>query len=180
MSANDTQARIKAQIWKAIAQGDLDVAGIEKEKLNNLVEFIIDTAMVELDDEMEKSVGADRPKTISLSPGEEEEQILWEGRPLLSLSLHYIITNERVRITEGILGKSRENLELIRVQDVDYSQKLSERMMNIGDITIRSHDPSHPVIVLQNIKEPEKVQEIIRRAVLNARKKYNLVYREQM
>lgn len=181
MSVNETEARIKAQVWQAIAQGKLDLSGIEKEKLAALVEFVTEAALVEVDGELEKVVASQPGKTaVSATNDEFEEKVLWEGRPFLSISLHYTLTNERLRVTEGILGKSRENLELVRVQDVDYTQKLSERMLNIGDITIRSHDPSHAVMVLQNIKEPEKVQEVIRRAVLSARKRHNLVYREQM
>jgi hypothetical protein len=181
MSVNEAEARIKAQVWQAIAQGKLDLSGIEKEKLTALVEFVTEAALMEVDDELEKAVSSQSPKTAVSAPTDEfEEKVLWEGRPFLSISLYYTLTNERLRITEGVLGKSRENLELVRVQDVDYTQKLSERMMNIGDIAIRSHDPSHPIIILQNIKDPEKVQEVIRRAVLSARKRHNLVYREQM
>ena len=94
--------------------------------------------------------------------------------------LLYTITDERIRVTEGILGKSRENIELIRIQDVDYSQTFRERLLNLGDINIRSHDTSHPSIQLKNVKEPEAVYEILRKAILNARKKHNFMYREEM
>ena len=111
---------------------------------------------------------------------DEKEDILWEGRPFLSISLHYTITDERIRVTEGFLGKARENVELIRIQDVDYSQTFSERILNLGDINVRSHDSSNPLITLKNIKDPEQVYEILRRAVLHARKKHNFTYREEM
>jgi uncharacterized membrane protein YdbT with pleckstrin-like domain len=105
---------------------------------------------------------------------------LWRGRPFLSLVLEYTITDERIKITSGLLGKSHENVELIRVQDVDHSQTFGERVLKIGDITIRSHDPSHPEIVLRNVQDPSSVYEILRRAVLNARKRHNFSYREEM
>ncbi len=98
----------------------------------------------------------------------------------MSLRVHYKITSERVRLTEGLLGKEREDIELVRIQDVDHKQNLTERMLNIGDVYIRSHDPSHPEVVLQNVTNPMEVHEILRRAVLKARKKYNLSYREEM
>ncbi|NJN98016.1 MAG: PH domain-containing protein [Anaerolineales bacterium] len=106
--------------------------------------------------------------------------MLWEGRPYLSLSVHYKITNERVRITEGIVGKDREDIELVRIQDIDMTQGMSERMMNIGDIHIRSHDRSNPEVVLNNVSSPSEVHEILRRAVLKARKKHNVTFREEM
>jgi len=94
--------------------------------------------------------------------------------------VNYRITSERVRLTEGLLGKEREDIELVRVQDVDHKQNLTERMLNIGDVYIRSHDPSHPEVVLRNVTNPMEVHEILRRAVLKARQKYNLSYREEM
>jgi hypothetical protein len=45
---------------------------------------------------------------------------------------------------------------------------------------VRSHDSSNPLIQLRNIKDPEQVYEILRRAILNSRKKYNFRYREEM
>ena len=99
---------------------------------------------------------------------------------MLSLVHHYTVTNERIKITSGLLGKTHENVELIRVQDIDHSQTFGERVLKIGDITVRSHDPSHPEILLRNVQEPGKVYEILRRAVLDARKRHNFSYREEM
>jgi hypothetical protein len=110
----------------------------------------------------------------------DEEEILWQGRPFLSLVTEYIITNERVRVFEGLVGKDREDIELIRIQDMDQTQTVKERLLNLGDIHLRSHDPSDPEIVLRNVKDPQTVHEILRRAVLDSRKKYGLYYREEM
>jgi uncharacterized membrane protein YdbT with pleckstrin-like domain len=98
----------------------------------------------------------------------------------LSISEHYVITNERVRIVRGLLGKDREDIELVRIQDIDHSQTLRERALNVGDITIRSHDTSHPTLVLNNVRDVQEVHEILRRAVLNARKKYKITFQEEM
>lgn len=182
MTLNEVKANIKTRVWKAVAQSDLDVSGLDKETLESLIDLVAEVAMQESDDELEKSI-AQQKMTTAVSGdilNDEKEDILWEGRPFLSISLHYTITDERIRITEGFLGKARENVELIRVQDVDYGQTFSERILNLGDINIRSHDSSHPLVTLKNIKEPEKVYEILRRAVLHARKKHNFTYREEM
>jgi uncharacterized membrane protein YdbT with pleckstrin-like domain len=96
------------------------------------------------------------------------------------LTRHYRITTERVRITEGLLGKAREDIELIKIQDIDQAQRMTERMLNLGDITIRSHDPSHPVVTLDNVRDVQRVHEILRRAVLDAREVKNFSYREEM
>ncbi|MCP4420558.1 MAG: PH domain-containing protein [Chloroflexi bacterium] len=182
MSLNEVKANIKARVWKAIAQAELDVSSLDKETLESLVDLVAEVAMLESDDELDKSLALNKGDTAVSTDilDDAKEDILWEGRPFLSISLHYTVTDERIRITEGFLGKARENVELIRVQDVDYGQTFSERILNLGDINIRSHDSSHPLITLKNIKDPNKVYEILRRAVLHARKKHNFTYREEM
>ena len=187
MSLNETQARIKARLWKTIAQTELDLSTLDKETIEALVDLVTEAALIEMDDSITQSLAEQRATTKTVTDStdlsvfeDHKEDILWEGRPFLSLTLHYTITDERIRITEGLLGKARENVELVRIQDMDYSQTFSERMLNLGDINIRSHDTSHPTILLKNVKDPESVYEILRRAVLHARKKHNFTYREEM
>ena len=50
----------------------------------------------------------------------------------------------------------------------------------LGDVTVRSADPSHPQAVLRNVQDPEEVHEVLRRAVMEARKRSNFAFREQM
>lgn len=190
MSINETHAKIKADVWKTIAQSDIDISGIEKNTLSDLVDLIIDAAMEEIDGQI------DAPLTAAFEEGEasdviktavatdiledNKEDILWQGRPFLSLVESYTITDERIRITSGLLGKFTENIELVRVQDVDYRQTFSDRMIQVGDIAIKSHDASRPHTTLRNIKDPETVYEILRKAILHARKRHGFTYREEM
>lgn len=182
MTIKEAQARIKARVWKAVAQNDLDLSALDKTTLETFVDLVTEAALMEIDSELDISLLTASKEVISDNEDDDEfgEEILWQGRPFLSLVLNYTITNERIKITSGLLGKSHENVELIRVQDVDYGQTFGERMLKIGDITIRSHDPSHPEVVLRNIQEPNTVYEILRRAILNARKRHNFSYREEM
>jgi hypothetical protein len=182
MSVNEAQERIKGRVWRAVAQSELDVSSLDKETLESLIDLVTEAALLDVDDQLEKTLAEGGVKS-TIDPSilnDNKEDILWEGRPFLSISLHYTITDERIRITEGLLGKARENVELIRIQDVDYSQTFGERILNLGDINVRSHDSSNPLIQLRNIKDPEQVYEILRRAILNSRKKYNFRYREEM
>jgi uncharacterized membrane protein YdbT with pleckstrin-like domain len=109
-----------------------------------------------------------------------DEEIIWKGRPFLSLIESYIITSERIKIITGFISRKVENYELIRIQDIDYKQNVGERIMNLGDITIRGHDTSDSSIVLKNISNPEEVYELLRRSWLQARKKHGLQFREYM
>lgn len=182
MSFKESHGRIKAQVWKAIAKSELDLGAVPESELDALVELVTDAALIEIDNELGKS----SPMEVIPEPGNyideegEKELVLWSGRPFLSIITEFIITNERVRIISGLLGKDREDIELIRIQDLDQKQTLSDRILQIGDIVILSHDSSDPTAVLHNVKDPETVHEILRRAVLDARKKHGLIYREEM
>ena len=187
MSIESSQARIKSKIWQAIAQGDVDLTGLERDQVEDLVTLVTEAALREMNSEI-GTVAAETKRQAPLLAQEQRESIwdnnqedtLWEGRPFLSLTLHYLITDERIRITEGLLGKTSENIELVRVQDVQYSQTMTERLLNLGDVTITSHHPNQPTIILKNVENPSHVYEILRRAILNARKKHNFTYREEM
>jgi hypothetical protein len=52
--------------------------------------------------------------------------------------------------------------------------------LNLGDISIRGQDSSHPKAVLNNVSDPQAVHELLRKAILAARKTYGLTYREEM
>lgn len=183
MTIKEAQARIKARVWQAVAQADLDLSALDKTTLESFVDLVTESALLEIDSELDTTMLSDTKEAASKDDEEDDEfgeEVLWQGRPFLSLVLTYTVTNERVKITSGLLGKSHENVELIRVQDIDHSQTFGERVLKIGDITIRSHDPSHPQIVLRNVQDPGTVYEILRRAVLNARKSHNFSFREEM
>lgn len=177
MSLSEMQATVKASIWQAIARSGVDLSALSQEDTNRLVAAISETVLKDMDEFLGQASGKALPV---VEEDDHAETILWQGRPFLSIGVHYTITNQRVRISEGVLGKTRDDVELIRIQDMDYNQGLTERALNIGDITIRSQDPSHPVLVLNNVHNPGEVHEILRRAVLKARKQHGLTFREEM
>lgn len=181
MTPNQTRDQIMAAVWKAIAKSDLDLSALDKAELEQLVTLVTEAALIAVDDRMAEDEAGDKDAAPRYYPeGSGEERVLWQGRPFLSINQHYTITNERVRVVHGLLGKDREDIELIRIQDVDQHQTLPERALNLGDITIRSHDSSDPLIVLNNVRDPQNVHEILRRAVLDIRKQNRFSFQEEM
>lgn len=181
MNVAEARARIKARVWQELAQSSLTLKSLPQEEVEALVDFVTDAALLELDTAMETSLAKEANIARSdLLAGAETEEVLWQGRPLLSLTTRYVITDERVRVISGLLGKDREDVELVRVQDMDQNQSMGERLLNVGDVIIHSHDRSHPTLQLQNVKNPQEVHEILRRAVIRARKDHGLRYREEM
>jgi hypothetical protein len=183
MSLPEMKARTKGRVWQAIAQSGVNLSSLPQGDLDQLVDTIAEAVLLEMDEVLGEA--GSQPVAMPAPAGAVEavgmqETILWEGRPFLSLSTRYQITTERIRIVEGLMGKAREDIELVRVQDIDQTQSFGERVMNVGDITIRSHDPSSPAVVLHNVTNPQEVNEILRRAVLNARERHRLSYREEM
>lgn len=182
MNLDEARARVKARVWQALAQSDLDIKDYPQAELEGLVDLMATAALLEIDDEIDVSLQSAPTSEAAADAGFDDgtEQILWEGRPFLSINTRYIITDERVRIIEGVLGKDRADIELVRIQDIDQSQSVSERLINVGDLTLHTHDRTHPKVELRNVRNPEAVHETLRRAVLNARKRHNLTYREEM
>jgi hypothetical protein len=183
MSLAETHTKVKASIWQAIATSGVNLAAVPQDDMNQLVEAITEGILKDLDDALSRATGQPASVTtgaVDADSDDEVEKVLWEGRPFLSLSVHYTITTERVRITEGMLGKDREDIDLVRIKDIDQSQSLTERALNIGDIHIHSHDASQSEVTLNNISNPMEVHEILRQAVLKARKKYKVGFREEM
>ena len=121
------------------------------------------------------------PESSAASAGPlEKEELLWSGRPYLSIGVRYELTNQRVRLIRGLLGRSYHEIELVRVRDTSVTQHLGERALNVGDITITSTDPSHPEFTLHNVKDPMEVREMIRKATMQEKQRRGLHYREEM
>jgi Bacterial PH domain len=177
MAIEQTRAQVIGSIWQAIAQSEVDISAVPRDQQEKLVGKIADNVMMAIDAMLEP---AQAPVEDQPAESEHEERVLWQGRPFLSMVESYVITSERIKIVKGLLSRGIENFELIRIQDIDAKQGLDERILGIGDIVIRGQDPSNPEIILRNIPKPNEVYELLRRAWLDARKRYGLQFREYM
>jgi len=178
MTPNDVESRLKARIWQSVAQSGVDLSGLAPDAADQLVRAISDGVAAEFDALLEAVAPGGDEDTADLDAA--QERVLWQGRPFLSLLTRYTITNQRLRISHGLLSRTRSDIELVRVQDMDQTQSIGERLFNLGDIRIQSHDPDDALVVLQNITEPDQVMEVLRSAVLDARERFKLSYREEM
>jgi hypothetical protein len=170
------RALVVGRIWQALGRSGVDLSALPSGQQEQLVNAITDEMLMTVN-EMLGQIATEQGEASTLG---SDETVLWEGRPFLSLFDHYSVTTERVRIRTGALGRDHEDVELIRIQDIDYAQTLGERMFNIGDITLRSADASNSTTVLRNVHSPEQVVETLRRAWLDARKRHGVQFREQM
>lgn len=178
MTIDKTRALVVSAIWKAMGKSGIDLTGLPQVQQEEFVGKLADELLVTVDDLLEEArvEGGPDPGTKT----DAGEQVLWEGRPFLSLVESYTLTSERIKVTRGLFGRLVENFELVRVQDIDINQGMTERMMGVGDLTIRGADESDPILTLRNVRHPEDVYEKLRRAWLEARKRHGLQFREFM
>ena len=74
----------------------------------------------------------------------------------------YTITNQRVMIEKGLLSKSLSEIDLRYIDDTQFFQGVVDRMLGIGNVTIISSDKETPTYVLQGVKDPRTLREMIR------------------
>lgn len=86
-------------------------------------------------------------------------------------STMYRITTQRVQIERGILSKSRNNIELFRIDDYELLTPLGMRLVGHASLVLKSSDRSAPQIVLQGIPNLSELAETLRECSLRERER---------
>ena len=199
MNEQTVRQVVTARFYESLAQSGVEVTAIPQPQLQAIVNALADGVFAALDameTEADHSIAETNSRSGGPEDGEtarpapessaagagplEKEELLWSGRPYLSIGVRYELTNQRVRLIRGLLGRSYHEIELVRVRDTSVTQHLGERALNVGDITITSTDPSHPEFTLHNVKDPMEVREMIRKATMQEKQRRGLHYREEM
>lgn len=114
------------------------------------------------------------------------ERVIWKGRPSplwsprQSLTSRYKLTNQRLIMEFGFIGRRTEEIDLFRVNDVGVKQNPFERIVGIGDIYIASADTSSPQKFLHNIKESVRVKDLLREVARQERHRRRVLVREDV
>jgi membrane protein YdbS with pleckstrin-like domain len=74
----------------------------------------------------------------------------------------YTVTNQRVIIESGIAEKTVEDIDLRYIDETHFQQRIIERMLGIGNVTIISSDKVAPQYVLRGVPDPRGLRELIR------------------
>jgi hypothetical protein len=91
------------------------------------------------------------------------------GWRLLVLRSHrYGVSNQRIMVESGVFSKSLAELDIRTIDDITFHQSFGERLMGIGEIAIRSSDPTNPRVRLVGVPDPRQVRELIRNAAYQA------------
>ena len=78
------------------------------------------------------------------------------------LSRRYELSSQRLFIDRGLLSITRDQTELIRVDDVRVRKTLVDRVFGLGTIEILSTDASDRTVTIDGVKDPDMIAEHIR------------------
>ncbi len=88
---------------------------------------------------------------------------LWKW--VQTASRRYEITTERLRLSQGLLSRRTDAVELYRVKDYVLMEPLSMRLVGLGDIVLATDDEVNPKVVIRAIPHPRELQDQIRKHV---------------
>lgn len=79
-------------------------------------------------------------------------------------AIHYTLTDRRVVIQRGVIRKKKVYIHYEKIQDINISQGLMERLFRAGDIEIYSgHDRTQ--LILNDVPNPAEVDNMINRLI---------------
>ncbi len=98
-----------------------------------------------------------------------KNNIIWKDRKrFLGLPLsftRYSLSEDRLFLSVGFLNLRDDEILLYRIQDITTSRSLWQRIFGVGTITVASSDKTLPLLVLQNVKDPIAVKELLHEQV---------------
>lgn len=112
-------------------------------------------------------------------------EIIWKDRkrPFLGLPwsfTKYELTAQKLIINKGFLNVSEEEVRLYRFVDVTMTQTLGQRIFGVGNLHCETNDRSSGNFVIELIKNPREVKEILSDAVEAERDRKRVSVREFM
>lgn len=184
MNRDQVRDVVNRSFYNSLEESQTDFSSLPPGQLQGLVRAISDSmfAVIESLDLEEEAVPKSNSGPLSKPEGgaawSADEEVIWSGRPFMTLRTRYELTSQRLRIYRGLVGRDIEEIDLVRIRDTKVKQHAGERMANIGDITIFSSDSNNPEIVLDNVDKPLEVREMIRKAYLTEQERRGLRYRD--
>jgi len=83
-------------------------------------------------------------------------------RWLQTRSQVYLLTDQRLTTTHGILTKVTDDLELYRVRDTRMQQGIWQRVLGLGDVVLTTTDASTPQVALRWMADADGLREQVR------------------
>ena len=100
---------------------------------------------------------------------QERKRWLFLGLPFTFTK--YTVKEDMLTIDQGFLKKTENDCYMYKIQDVQLSSSLMERMFGMGTITCFTGDTTHPKLELTHIKNSKAVKNYLLEASEQARLK---------
>ena len=103
----------------------------------------------------------------------ERKRWLFLGLPFTFT--RYIIREDMLVMEEGFFKTVENDCYMYKVQDVQHSATLMEKIVHVGTVTCFTGDTTHPKLVLQHIRNSRAIKDFILERSEEARMKRRTV-----
>ena len=98
-----------------------------------------------------------------------EQKILWRDRKrILGMPItftKYALSEDRLFRETGLLTSRQEEIVLYRIRDIGLQISLGQRLFGVGTVLVHSSDQTAPHLEIKNVKDPNRVKELLHRQV---------------
>ena len=103
----------------------------------------------------------------------EKKRWLFLGLPFTFTK--YVIKEDMITVDKGVFTKVENDCYMYKVQDVEHTASIWERMAGLGTIVCYTGDTTHPKLLIEHIRNSKAIKEFILKESEEARLKRRTV-----
>lgn len=103
----------------------------------------------------------------------EKKRWLFLGFPFTFTK--YVIKEDMITVDTGVFTKVENDCYMYKVQDVEHTASIWERMVGLGTIVCYTGDTTHPKLLIEHIRNSKAIKEFILKESEEARLKRRTV-----
>ena len=103
----------------------------------------------------------------------EKKRWLFLGLPFTFTK--YMIKEDMITVDTGVFTKVENDCYMYKVQDVEHTASIWERMVVLGTIVCYTGDTTHPKLLIEHIRNSKQIKEFILKESEEARLKRRTV-----
>ena len=103
----------------------------------------------------------------------EKKRWLFLGLPFTFTK--YVIREDKITVDTGVFTKVENDCYMYKVQDVEHTASIWERMVGLGTIVCYTGDTTHPKLLIEHIRNSKQIKEFILKESEEARLKRRTV-----